>query len=219
MSKLIVIPSQWEFDPFIAGISRLGLKTTPGSIGRLPTVDLSEIDVTVAVGGFGKTQFGVQTQYLIDAGGPWQSVVCAGAGGALSGNVSVGDVVVATETIEHDMRFSSGKPVPRFNGSPEIISKLKKLNVPATSFAVHFAPVASGDEDVIDPQRRTELHKETGAAAVAWEGAGGARAAAFSDLPFIEMRGITDLADQKLGDDFMENVPVAMGNIATLVSL
>jgi adenosylhomocysteine nucleosidase len=53
---------------------------------------------------------------------------------------------------------------------------------------------------------------------VAWEGAGGARAAAFSGVPFIEVRGITDTADHAASRDFAMNLPLAMANVARLLA-
>lgn len=53
--------------------------------------------------------------------------------------------------------------------------------------------------------------------AVAWEGAGGARACKFSGVPFLEIRGITDAADHSAASDFEKNLEVAMYNIALLI--
>jgi adenosylhomocysteine nucleosidase len=58
----------------------------------------------VAPGGHGKTQFAVQAQYLIGQFPSTELVICAGAAGSLSSQLSVGDVVVGTETVEHDYR-------------------------------------------------------------------------------------------------------------------
>jgi nucleoside phosphorylase len=55
--------------------------------------------------------------------------------------------------------------------------------------------IASGDEDIVTIERAAELHTQTGAVAVAWEGAGVARACLFSQIPYLEIRGITDTAD------------------------
>jgi adenosylhomocysteine nucleosidase len=85
------------------------------------------------------------------------------------------------------------------------------------SFQVNFAPVASGDEDVMDIDRREAIHKLTGAFAVAWEGAGGARACQFSNIPFIEIRGVTDLADNNTVSDFKTNIESVMDNMAVLI--
>jgi len=53
----------------------------------------------VAPGGHGKTQFAVQAQYLIGRFPSTELVICAGAAGSLSSQLSVGDVVVGTETV------------------------------------------------------------------------------------------------------------------------
>src|SRR5271165_3673116 len=58
--------------------------------------------VLVAPGGHGKTQFAVQAQYLIGRFSSVELVICAGAAGSLAPELSVGDVVVGTETVEHD---------------------------------------------------------------------------------------------------------------------
>lgn len=57
------------------------------------------------------------------------------------------------------------------------------------------------------------------ACAVAWEGAGGARAARFNQLPFLELRAITDTADHHAPDAFARNLSQAMMNLATLIML
>jgi adenosylhomocysteine nucleosidase len=78
--------------------------------------------------------------------------------------------------------------------------------------------VASGDEDVVDAARRRALHQKTEALAVAWEGAGGARACAFSCVPFVEIRGVTDEADHSAPADFQKNLKMAMSNVAVLIT-
>ena len=84
-------------------------------------------------------------------------------------------------------------------------------------FSVHIGIVASGDEDIVTHIRAEELQKQTNALAVAWEGAGGARAARFNNLPFIEVRGITDNARDDVPQSFSANLPVAMSNIGMVM--
>ena len=105
-----------------------------------------------------------------------------------------------------------------FDGASVAIANLKCAASPGSPFQVHFGVVASGDEDVVDTQRRTTLHQLTGVSAVAWEGAGGARATAFSNVPFVEIRGVTDTADRNAASDFATNLQIAMTNVATLVT-
>jgi adenosylhomocysteine nucleosidase len=133
--------------------------------------------------------------------------------------VSVGDVVVATATVEHDYnnKFSE-RALPKFDGAEAAIAELNSVSHSAKAFSVHFGPIASGDEDVVETERKKALHESTGALAVAWEGAGGAKACAFSGVPFVEIRGVTDTADHKAASDFEENLGVAMSNLATLIT-
>jgi adenosylhomocysteine nucleosidase len=133
--------------------------------------------------------------------------------------VSVGDVVVATATVEHDYnnKFSE-RALPKFDGAETAITELRSVSRSTKAFSVHFGPIASGDEDVVETERKKALHESTGALAVAWEGAGGAKACAFSGVPFVEIRGVTDTADHKAASDFEENLGVAMSNLATLIT-
>jgi adenosylhomocysteine nucleosidase len=131
----------------------------------------------------------------------------------------VGDVVVATETVEHDIHNRFGKPLlPRFAGAEVALSGLRSIASPDETFQVHFGPIASGDEDIVDADTRSMLHQSTRALAVAWEGAGGARACCFSGIPFVEIRGITDEADSDAASDFEENLGGTMKNVATLIA-
>jgi adenosylhomocysteine nucleosidase len=219
MNILIVTPLQQERDFFLQGCGQRGLQTENGLIGRLPAVRLPELKLTVACGGLGKAQFAAQTQHLLDLGPGWDLVVCAGAAGGLADEVSVGDVVVGVTTVEHDYKngFSS-RPRPRFEAAPATIERLRQVSLSSNGFKVHFGVIASGDEDIVDAERRSVLRQTTDALAVAWEGAGGARACAFSQVPYLELRGITDAANHEAPSSFKTNLEMAMTNVAILVT-
>lgn len=218
MKSLVVIPIRAELDGFLQGCANYGEQIERAVVGRLPIVRFPDLGITVAPGGLGKVQFAVQTQHLLDADSDWDLVICAGAAGALVNDLSVGDIVVSTETVEHDIHNKFGKPLlPRFSGEKRAIEALKQVSLVADSFRIHFGPIASGDEDVVHVERKEGLHQLTGALAVAWEGAGGARACHFSGVPFIEMRGITDGANSNAAADFKANLPGVMKNLATLI--
>lgn len=219
MRILTVVPIQAELDFLVQAWAEKSFQTQNSIMGRLSVVHLPELDVTLACGGLGKVQFAVQTQHLLDVCPAWDLVICAGAAGALVDGLSVGDLVVATETVEHDIHNRFGKPLlPRFAGAEVALSGLRSMASPDETFQVHFGPIASGDEDVVDADTRSMLHQRTGALAVAWEGAGGARACHFSGIPFVEIRGITDEADSDAASDFEENLGGAMENVATLIA-
>ena len=215
--NLIVTPLHEEFDFLVAALTALGHRGTPERVGRLDTLRFSSLNLLVAKGGHGKTQFGIQTCHLLDHLPDVKRVICAGAAGGLAPELAVGDVVAATHTHEHDFnnKFVQ-RPQPRFEGDPQTLNQLRTLTQP-DGFALHFGIVASGDEDVIEVERGRQLREQTGAIAVAWEGVGGARACRFSQTPFVELRGITDTADHNAPAAFEVNLERAMNNIARLL--
>src|SRR5262245_32307707 len=220
MTILCVAPLQAEVDDFTQGLHEQGYSSTLTQIGRITAQHFHTLGITVARGGHGKTQFGVQTQHLLDRADDVEAVVCVGAAGALADDLAVGDLVLATETVEHDSTQPlRGPPLPPFAGHPALLTACQQLPLHTLPFGVHFGIVASGDEDVIELERAAALRQATEACAVAWEGAGGARACAFSGIPFVELRGITDTADHNAPAAFAVNLRIAMASAATLAAL
>ena len=174
----------------------------------------------VAPGGHGKTQFAVQAQYLIGRFPSVELVVCAGAAGSLALDLEVGDIVVGTETVEHDYRLLfATRPLPRFAGHGPSIAGLRRSAGGVSNFRVIFGVIASGDEDVVTSARAQSIRDQTGAACVAWEGSGAARAARFNGIGSLEIRAVTDAADKEAPQKFDQNLPIAMANLATLLQL
>ena len=218
MTNIIIItPLQEEYTNLHDSLSALGLDSHPDKIGKLGVHHFPALNVTLARGGHGKTQFGIQTQYLLDHA-QFDLAICAGAAGALAPKVKVGDLIVATTTVEHDYNNKFvPRPKPRFKGDVESIKQLRALKKINADFKIHFGVMAGGDEDVIDAERGKELLKKHKALAVAWEGVGGARASAFNEIPYLELRGATDTADHNAPVVFYVNLKIVMKNIAFLL--
>jgi len=178
------------------------LAATPGLPGFAASKTLEEFH-----GGRLRSPFGY---------GPWRLVVCAGAAGGLVDQVAIGDVVVATETVEHDIRKVGRSLVPRFPGAAFALDRCRGTTW-SDGCRVHFGAIASGDEDVASEVRRAECHRLTGALAVAWEGAGGARACAFSEVPYLEVRAVADQANEHGPRDFATNLAKAMRHLAEVL--
>lgn len=217
MRYLIVIPTRREADAFVGRWQVQGIGVETQHVGHHQVEAFVKHGVLVSVGGVGKAQFGVVTQYLIDNVGNVDAVICVGASGALGDGLFPGDVVVGVETVEHDLRKYTRESMPRFPSDESLVAKFKRLSDRERAFQVQFGAVASGDEDVMSERRKLEVRGRTGALAVAWEGAGGARACRFSGVPYIEVRGITDLASDGAVEEFRTNVKQAMENLADLM--
>ena len=192
-----------------------GLHAKKAIAGRLPIQAYPDLNFVLARGGTGKAQFAVQTQHLLDTKIQPDLVICAGAAGALADHIIIGDIVIGTVTVEHDIREGFvDSLLPTFEADPDIIGSLSQVSKKELPFSVHMGAVASGDEDIVSDERRKALHSATGAIAAGWEGAGGARACRFSGVDYVEIRGITDGADASAAQDFERNMELAMGNLA-----
>ena len=221
MTVLVLTPIPQEYEAFTNALTNFGHTGVPRTVGRLDATEFDGGEIIVAEGGLGKAQFGVQTQHIIDNLDDISVVVCAGTCGRLDETLSVGDVVVGTQTVEHD--FNRGLtlivlPLPTFEGDAERIDALQGVvEQKDFGFGVHFGGVASGDEGIASEKRIREVRADTGALVVAWEGAGGARAARLSGVPFLEIRGISDGAGENAMQEFWANIPMAVGNVAAVV--
>ncbi len=162
---LIIVPTETEQAHLVSAFAKVGATVEESKHGRLATCQ----------------EFAVQTQHLLTVR-EWRLVICAGSAGSLSDELSTGDVVIATETVEHDIRKIARPMMPRFTPSKSLIDRCRAAVQDLTSARVHFAAIASGDEDIVGDARRAELRASTGAVAVAWEGAGGARACQFRSI-------------------------------------
>lgn len=220
MTVLVLTPLAKELQTFLEALGQRGYSPSEEWVGRVTVYRLPELNLVLAQGGHGKVQFGVQSQYLLDQLPEIELLICVGAAGGIDHIIHIGDLVVATETVEHDYHIKfSVRPSPRFPGSSRDLESLRTISQDFQSGRIHFGIVASGDEDVIDSQRAHELYTEFGAQAVAWEGAGGARACAFMDVPYLEIRGVTDTADHDAPIIFDENLRVVIPRIVELLVL
>lgn len=221
MSVLVITPIDEEYESFKNALAEFGHEGVDRAVGRLTAREYDGGEIILAQGGLGKAQFGVQTQHLIDNLDEVSVVVCAGTCGRLDGTLSVGDVVVGTHTVEHD--FNRGMalitlPLPTFEGDANLIEALRSVAerdpLPCN---LHFGGIASGDEGIASESRIRQLVERTGAIVVAWEGAGGARAAQLSGLPFLEIRGISDGAGENAFEEFWANIPIAIRGVAAVI--
>jgi len=216
---LIILPLKPEYTLFLRSCAKLGYTAEKhDNTYRLSVQHIPTLNASIALGGHGKTQFGIHTQYFIDRLSPLDLVICIGAAGALTNNLRIGDIVIGTSIIEHDYteRFKK-RPLPLFRTHPAIIDSFRKCSFQNDTFKMHFGPIASGDEDITEVVRKDILHQKTQAIAVAWEGAGGARACIFNKIPYVELRSITDSADGLAVPDFKSNLATAIDNAVELI--
>jgi adenosylhomocysteine nucleosidase len=217
---LVVAPLKDEAGTVSRRLADRGFASNPAQIGALTCSVIPRLDLIIGVGGVGKAQFALQAQHLLDRCRDVRLLICVGGAGQLSPDVTVGDVIVGTRTIEHDYRERfNPRPSPSYQSDSAALTTLEHASANREfDFRVHFGPIASGDEDIVDTVRRAQLHTETNALCVAWEGSGAARAARFNGVGFVEIRVVTDAADETAAASFHANLDRVMPHIADLLA-
>lgn len=171
-------------------------------------------DVVVVVCGVGKVNAAVCAATLINRFSP-DLVINSGVAGALSPIVSVGDIVVATKTVEHDMNctalgdkqgevtFPDGN-VMFFEcdklASNRFASICKEL--PETRVAQGI--IASGDIFVSERKSRMLINDRFGAIACEMEGAAIGHTCYCCGVPYCVIRAISDDLNENKGMDFIK---------------
>jgi adenosylhomocysteine nucleosidase len=215
---IVVLPLELELNALVEFFEEEGFASEKMS-GRANAKFFPQLNLIISEGGHGKTQFALTTQYLVDTEGPIDYIIAAGAAGGLVPSVKTGDVVIATEAVEHDFkkRFGGDAPAPRHFCCSDLEESIRKCTTPSESFQIHVGPITGGDEDIIDADRAKDLQKQTDALCVAWEGPGGARVGEFNEIPFTEVRAITDAADGDASEHFLDNLSDSVKNVGRVI--
>ncbi len=175
--------------------------------------------VVLALSRIGKVAAATTATTLIEAFGV-RRLVFTGVAGGIGPGVQVGDVVVASEFVQHDMDASPLFPryqIPlygreRFASDAALADALLAATRAGLSWlglqaTVHHGLIASGDRFVSAAQEAQQLHAALSAAghaplAVEMEGAAVAQVCHDYGIPFAAMRTISDRADDSAHVDF-----------------
>ena len=173
--------------------------------------------VIVSRTGVGKTLSAMLCQHLIDRYAPGR-IIFTGIAGALHDGLSVGDTVVARDTLQHDVDLTAmglargilpGAPCRVYRCDPGLVARAAAVS------PVHgrgsIGRVLTGDQFVADAARRATLAGAFGGDAVDMEGASVGLVAAVNRLPFLLIRTISDRCDGS-AIDFREVLRLAADN-------
>ncbi len=168
-------------------------------------------DCVVARCGVGKVAAAVCAQTMILNWSP-EAVVNVGVAGGIGKGIHIGDVVVSTGLVQHDMDTSAlGDPKGRISGlNLTVIPASRPLEALVLAAArgvygpgkVHAGVVATGDQFISDADRLGRIAREFGACACEMEGGSIAQVCYMNGVPFVAVRVISDNADEKAAVDF-----------------
>ncbi len=168
-------------------------------------------EVVVVRSGIGKVNAGLCTQILIDVFGVTH-VINTGIAGSLDARIDIGDIVISTEAVQHDMDATQfGYPlgqIPRmetlaFPADPEmtLIAKesCEKVN---PNIHVFTGRVVTGDQFVASKEVKERIKENFDGLCTEMEGGAIAQAAWLNQVPFVILRAISDKADDSAEMDY-----------------
>lgn len=181
-------------------------------------------DVVLARSGVGKVNAALTTAALVVAG--VDAVLFTGVAGGAAPGVRVGDVVVATDLVQHDIDVTAlGHQPGELLGQPLAWACDTRLFAVADAASrqavgdasVHAGRIASGDQFIASEADVERLHRQFGCLAVEMEGAAVAQACVRLGLPFVVVRSISDEAGSSAHVDFPAFLTMAAPRGLTLV--
>lgn len=172
---------------------------------------LSGKEAVVVRSGIGKVNAGICSQILADRFAI-TAIVNTGIAGSLRNEINIGDIVLSTDAVQHDMDASGfgykiGQ-IPRVDtfafkadiGLQALAMECnKRVNPDIQAFT---GRVVSGDQFVSNKEKKQWLVENFDASCTEMEGAAIAQAAYLNHIPYLVIRAISDKADDSASMDY-----------------
>ena len=186
-------------------VKKASMEFFEGSIGNT--------EVVVVRSGICKVNAGICVQILADTFGVTH-VINTGAAGSLDARINIGDIVLSTDAIYHDVDatvfgYKKGEipqlGVASFTADEALREKAKaaiKKAVPDQE--VFEGRVCSGDQFISSSEVKDAIKKHFDGMCCEMEGCGIAQACFLNNIPFLIIRAISDKADGSEIKDYPE---------------
>ena len=184
-------------------------------------------EVVVVRSGIGKVNAGICSQILVDRY-QVEGIINTGIAGSLRNEINIGDIVLATVAVQHDVDATGfGYPIGEIPqmGIKEFPAdeKLRALAEACSKKAnpdiqVFCGRVASGDQFISSKEKKNWIQENFDAYCTEMEGAAIAQAAYLNNIPYLVVRAISDKADDSANMDYSEFEAKAVENSVRLMA-
>lgn len=173
--------------------------------------DLMGHKAVVVRSGIGKVNAGICTQILVDDF-QVEAVMNTGIAGSLKAEIDIGDIVLSTDTMQHDV------DAREFGHARGQIPRMDTLTFPADDnlrslaaqvcrrvnpeIQVYEGRVVSGDQFVADKEKKEQIISFTDGLCTEMEGAAVGQTAYLNQIPYLVIRAISDKADDSAHVDY-----------------
>lgn len=197
-------------------IATLKEKMTDMSVKTAASMEFCEgtlhsVPVVIVKCGIGKVNAGICVQILHDLFSVTH-IINTGVAGSLRVEINIGDIVVSTDALQHDIDVSAlgyqiGQipqiPVFSFRADSKLAeTALKLCRQVNPDIRVFSGRVVSGDQFISSKQVKERLIANFDASCTEMEGAAVAQASYLNGLPFVIIRAISDKADDSAEMDY-----------------
>jgi adenosylhomocysteine nucleosidase len=181
--------------------------------------------------GMGKVNAACGTTLLLEHYKP-AAVMMVGIAGAVDPSLRPGDVVIGATSTQYDcgsvstngMKVRAARdPIHRksdpiaFPADVRLLGLAREIK-PDADFRLLFGVIATGDTFVASAEKKQELQQTVQAASVDNESGAVAQVCWQQAVPFIAVRGISDLADARAGSSIEENGTAASDHASWVIA-
>ena len=187
---------------------------------------LGNASIVLVQAGIGKVNAAMCTQVLIDVFHV-DAIINTGVAGALNSALEIGDVVISSDTLQHDVDATG------FGYKLGEIPRLGVVSFPADEHMIHIAEkatdvlsaktnvfierIVSGDQFISSSEKKQWLLEKFDGFCTEMEGAAIAQVAYINKIPFVIIRSISDKADDSAEMNFDEFVTIAANNSCKII--
>ena len=213
-----------ELAEILAGMAEESRETISGVAYHIGKIGGK--DCVAAQCGVGKVAAAVCAQTMILRYAP-SAVVNVGVAGGIGPGVHIGDIVVSSGLVQHDMDTSAvGDEKGLISGLNLVVIPAAEALVERTARAaeclcgkerVHVGVIATGDQFISDGARLRKIRAEFGACACEMEGGSIAQVCRLNGVDFVAVRAISDNADETAGVSYEEFLRESAHTAAKLI--
>lgn len=167
--------------------------------------------IVVVESGIGKVNAAVCAQILVDDFGV-NTVINTGIAGSLNAQIEIGDIVISTDVVHHDVDavnfgYAPGQvpemEVYSFEADKQMADLAEKVcHEVNPEISVFRGRVVSGDQFISDRAVKNRITEQFHGLCTEMEGAAIAQTAYLNQIPFVIIRAISDKADDSACEDY-----------------
>lgn len=158
---------------------------------------VKKIRIVVSYSGCGKILAAAHCQLMIERYKP-DFILHYGTAGAISPKLRPGDIILGNKSVEVDYCEEMIPNFPKPESLPDTITLIRFANaLREKGLRFTLGTILCQDADVVDQNAKNVLWSKYKGECTCWEGVAVGRICNLNNVPYLQLRGITDLANDR----------------------